>query len=85
MCRPQQNSTIIAQELKNSVKGCSGTLYAVQTDVSKEEEIVAAFKWVKDNLGGVDVLINNAGIVGRSTLHGERHKALGFPTFMMGC
>jgi Dehydrogenases with different specificities (related to short-chain alcohol dehydrogenases) len=67
---------MIVQELKNSVKGCSGTLYAVRADVSKEEEVVAAFKWVKTNLGGVDVLINNAGVLGKSTLHGKRHKAL---------
>jgi NAD(P)-dependent dehydrogenase (short-subunit alcohol dehydrogenase family) len=64
------------QELKNSLKGCSGTLYAVKADVSKEEEIVALFKWIKKNLGGVDVLINNAGITGKSTVHGKRHKAL---------
>jgi len=57
------------------VKGCSGTLYAVKADVSKEEEVVALFKWVKNNLGGVDVLINNAGIPGKSTLHGKRNKA----------
>jgi len=61
------------------VKGCSGTLYAVKADVSKEEEIVAAFKWVKNNLGGVDVLINNAGISGKSTLHGKRHEVLIYP------
>jgi len=58
------------------VEGCSGTLYAVKADVSKEEEIVVLLKWVKNNLGGVDVLINNAGIAGKSTLHGKRHKAL---------
>ena len=58
------------------MKECSGTLYAVKADVSKEEEIVALFKWIKNNLGGVDVLINNAGTAGMSTLHGKRHKAL---------
>jgi len=57
------------EEMKNSLKGCSGTLYAVKADVSKEDEVVAAFKWVKNNLGGVDVLINNAGITGKSSLH----------------
>ena len=58
------------------MKGCSGTLYAVKADVSKEDENVALFKWFKNNLGGVDVLINNAGITGMSTLHGKRHKVL---------
>jgi NAD(P)-dependent dehydrogenase (short-subunit alcohol dehydrogenase family) len=67
------------------VEGYSGTLYTVQADVSKEEEIRAAFEWIKNNLGGVDVLINNAGIPGKSTLHGKRHKASGFPTFILGC
>lgn len=53
------------------MKGYSGTLYILKADVSKEKEIVAAFEWVKNNLGGVDVLINNAGITAPSTLHGK--------------
>lgn len=64
------------------MKGSSGTLYALKADVSKEEEIVAAFKWVKNNLGGVDVLINNAGIPGKSTVHGTRHTAFIFRTYV---
>jgi NAD(P)-dependent dehydrogenase (short-subunit alcohol dehydrogenase family) len=61
----------VLQELKNDVKGFSGSLYPIKADVSKEEEVVAAFAWIRNNLGGVDVLINNAGITGKSTLHGE--------------
>lgn len=64
------------------MKGYSGTLYALKADVSKEEDIVAAFKWVKNNLGGVDVLINNAGIIGKSTLHGKRHTVLIFHNYV---
>jgi NAD(P)-dependent dehydrogenase (short-subunit alcohol dehydrogenase family) len=58
------------QALKNDVKGLGGSLYPLKADVSKEEEVVAAFTWVKINLGSVDVLNINAGITGRSTLHG---------------
>lgn len=35
---------------------------AVKCDVSKYEEVTAMFDIIKDNLGGADVLVNNAGI-----------------------
>ncbi|KAJ4433793.1 hypothetical protein ANN_16105 [Periplaneta americana] len=56
------------EELKKELKGASGTLYPLQADVSKEEDVATAFKWVKDNLKGVDVLINNAGVASCSSL-----------------
>jgi NAD(P)-dependent dehydrogenase (short-subunit alcohol dehydrogenase family) len=65
-----RHTIIMLQALKNDVKGFGGSLYPLKADLSREEEVVAAFTWVKNNLGGVDVLINNAGITGRSTLHG---------------
>ncbi|XP_037938582.1 farnesol dehydrogenase-like [Teleopsis dalmanni] len=40
--------------------------YALKCDVSVEEDILNAFAWVDKKFGGVDVLINNAGIL-RST------------------
>ncbi|XP_067014726.2 farnesol dehydrogenase-like [Anabrus simplex] len=44
-------------------KAKPGKLYAKKCDVSKEEDILALFKWIKETLGGVDILINNAGLV----------------------
>jgi NAD(P)-dependent dehydrogenase (short-subunit alcohol dehydrogenase family) len=43
------------------VKRAPGKLHALKCDVTKENEVQEAFKWVKTNLGGVDILINNAG------------------------
>ncbi|XP_062715256.1 farnesol dehydrogenase-like isoform X1 [Aedes albopictus] len=38
-------------------------LHAMQCDVSKESDIVVAFKNIEETFGGVDVLVNNAGVV----------------------
>jgi NAD(P)-dependent dehydrogenase (short-subunit alcohol dehydrogenase family) len=61
---------IVFQELSKSLQSEKGKMYAIKCDVSKEYDIETAFKWVKDNLGGVDILINNA--------------AIGFPTSLIG-
>ncbi|XP_055533752.1 farnesol dehydrogenase-like [Wyeomyia smithii] len=37
-------------------------LHAVKCDISKEEDILNTFRWIEGKLGGVDVLINNAGV-----------------------
>ncbi|GJQ80413.1 hypothetical protein Trydic_g12272 [Trypoxylus dichotomus] len=50
------------QELANSLSDQSGKLYAFKADWTKEEDILRAFEWTKDNLGPVSVLINNAGV-----------------------
>jgi len=52
------------EELKALVPStATGALHAFKCDVSKESEVKAAFDWVIEQYGGVDVLINNAGIV----------------------
>jgi NAD(P)-dependent dehydrogenase (short-subunit alcohol dehydrogenase family) len=58
------------QTLAKSLKSERGKLYPVKCDVSKEPEVTEAFKWVKTNLGGVDILINNAGVASYNTLTG---------------
>lgn len=41
----------------------TGKLYAVKCDVTNETDIKNGFSWVHKTLGGVDILINNAGII----------------------
>ncbi|XP_069683508.1 farnesol dehydrogenase-like [Periplaneta americana] len=56
------------QELANTLKSASGKLYPLKCDVTKEEEVKEAFQWVKANLGGVHILVNNAGVASDNTL-----------------
>ncbi|KAF2902139.1 hypothetical protein ILUMI_04047 [Ignelater luminosus] len=55
-------------ELAKQLESKSGKLYAFQADVTKEEDILKAFEWIKENVEPVHVLINNAGIAGAGNL-----------------
>lgn len=55
------------EELKANISTTTtGELHAFRCDVTKEEDVLAAFGWIEEKFGGVDVLVNNAGIL-RST------------------
>lgn len=56
------------EEIAKSLNGKPGKLYAVQADISKEEDILKAFKWTTENVGPVSILINNAGVVKQTNL-----------------
>lgn len=38
-------------------------LHPIRCDVTQEADVIRAFRWVEEHLGGVHVLINNAGVV----------------------
>lgn len=57
------------EELSKKLEDKQGKLHALKCDVTEEEQVVNAFKWIKDNLGPIHVLINNAGTVVPSSLH----------------
>ncbi len=48
-------------ELDNSLKG-KGIFLPVKCDVTNETEVISLFQVGKDKFGGIDVLINNAGL-----------------------
>lgn len=56
------------EELAEALKGERGKLYALQADMTKEEEILQAFGWIKQNFGPIHVLINNAGVLCTTSL-----------------
>nr|XP_029724783.1 farnesol dehydrogenase-like [Aedes albopictus] len=56
--RPERINALKAH-LSESVRD---RLHAFKCDVRKEESILEAFEWIAENFGGVDVLINSAGV-----------------------
>ncbi|XP_018325329.1 farnesol dehydrogenase [Agrilus planipennis] len=50
----------LAKKLQAS--NAKGKLHAVKVDMTKEDEIIDGFNWVKKNLGPIHVLVNNAGV-----------------------
>jgi NAD(P)-dependent dehydrogenase (short-subunit alcohol dehydrogenase family) len=57
--------------MSKTLKTAPGKLYPVKCDVTNETDVKEAFKWIKSNLGGVDILINNAGGDSSNTLIGK--------------
>lgn len=63
------------EERAKSLSGKKGKLYGVKVDITKEKDILDAFKWIEQNLGPVHILVNNAGCAPESTLvDGETEK-----------
>jgi len=56
------------EELAKQLKGEKGKLYAFKCDMTKEEEIVSAFKEITSKLGNISILVNNAGMMKISDL-----------------
>jgi hypothetical protein len=66
-----QHKTSYVQEVSDNLKKEPGKLHPVKCDVTKEQDILAAFSWIKERLGGVDIMINNAGVLHQSFLTGR--------------
>ncbi|KAJ3651664.1 hypothetical protein Zmor_017689 [Zophobas morio] len=52
----------LVKEKAKQLSGKPGKLHAIKADITKEEDILNAFKWIEENLGHVHILINNAGV-----------------------
>ncbi|XP_056639857.1 farnesol dehydrogenase-like [Diorhabda sublineata] len=58
----------LLDELEKKLSSKKGKFYAYAGDASKEEDILKACQWTKDNVGSISVLINNAAILGLAKL-----------------
>jgi len=59
------------EEIKNKLGKVKGDIIPLKGDVSKEEDIVAAFKVIKEKFGTIHILVNNAGIGRMALLSGK--------------
>ncbi|XP_055609190.1 farnesol dehydrogenase-like [Uranotaenia lowii] len=58
----------LIENLKNELPAEAATrLHAMRCDVTKEEDILQSFEAVIKTFGGVDVVVNNAGIIAKKT------------------
>jgi NAD(P)-dependent dehydrogenase (short-subunit alcohol dehydrogenase family) len=62
----------IHQEFSAELSTAPGKLYPLKCDITKENDVLFTFTWVKKQLGGVDILINNAGVFNEILLQGMR-------------
>ncbi|XP_052752034.1 farnesol dehydrogenase [Galleria mellonella] len=49
--------------LVDVIEAGKGSIHSRQCDISKLEEVIAAFNWVEETFGGTDILVNNAGVM----------------------
>ncbi|XP_031353913.1 farnesol dehydrogenase-like [Photinus pyralis] len=56
------------RELELALDGKKGRFYHLTADITKEQEVLNAFKWIECNLGVVHILVNNAGTTRETTL-----------------
>lgn len=54
----------IADQMINDIKSRGGDAIGVQADISKSQEVENMFKRLDEAWGGIDILINNAGVDG---------------------
>lgn len=59
------NNGKAASEIVDAINADGGEAFAVQGDVGKEADVLAVFAAIDEKFGGLDALINNAGIIDR--------------------
>jgi len=58
------------EHLRQRLEGAGAQVLVVEADVGKEADVLALFRTIADTWGGVDVLVNNAGVAAFGDLTG---------------
>lgn len=54
--------------MRAELSDSSGQLNAVECDIRSEQSVLYAFNWIINTYGGVDLLVNNAGVITKQLL-----------------
>lgn len=57
------HNSLAADEVVRQIRACGGTAISVQADVAVESQVMSMFDRVDAKLGGLNALVNNAGVV----------------------
>lgn len=52
-----------------------GSFNCIEVDIRDEVQIAGAFKWIEDVCGGIDLLVNNAGVITKGLLLDHKNTA----------
>lgn len=59
--------------LRLSLFGSTGQLNAVECDITSEQSVKQAYSWIEKTQGGIDLLVNNAGVTSSCMLLDENN------------
>jgi NAD(P)-dependent dehydrogenase (short-subunit alcohol dehydrogenase family) len=68
VCVNYLRSADAAQAVVKDIEQAGGEAFAVQADVARESEVVTLFDALDRRFGSLDVLVNNAGVLGKRLL-----------------
>lgn len=61
------------ETLRLSLFGSKGQLNAVECDITNEQSVKQAYAWIEKTQGGIDLLVNNAGVTSQCMLLDENN------------
>ena len=67
LARRKERVEQLAKEVGNK-----GKIHAIKCNVADDKQVAEAFEWIDKNLGGITVLINNAGLSHPVNFEGEK-------------
>ncbi|CAH0595431.1 unnamed protein product [Chrysodeixis includens] len=65
----------LIDELQATVTG-TGQIKSVKCDLTRADDVAAAFKWINENVGCIHILVNNAGVFHRGHITDMGEEAL---------